>query len=116
MKLSRRRTFGNCWLCCEIWDQLGLDKFWSERIDTTRSPLKYSKVLKLLAVNRLIKPGSEFYIHHHWFDQTAMAALLDCDYEITSKDRLYRCLDRIVPYKDELCKYLTDQWQMMFNL
>lgn len=116
MKLSKPRTFGDCWLGCEIWDQLGLDKFWSERIDTARSPLKYSKVLKLLTINRLIKPGSEFYIHHHWFDQTAMAALLDCDYEVASKDRLYRCLDRIVPYKDELCKYLTEQWQMMFNL
>ena len=116
MKLSKPRTFGDCWLGCEIWNQLGLDEFWAERIDTARSPFKYSKVLKLLTVNRLIKPGSEFYIHHHWFDQTAMAALLDCDYEIASKDRLYRCLDRIVSYKDELCKYLTEQWQMMFNL
>jgi transposase len=116
MKLSKPRTFGDCWLGCEIWNQLGLDEFWAERIDTARSPFKYSKVLKLLTLNRLIKPGSEFYIHHHWFDQTAMAALLDCDYEIASKDRLYRCLDRIVSYKDELCKYLTEQWQMMFNL
>ena len=116
MKLSKPRTFGDCWLGCEIWNQLDLDKFWSERIDTARSPFKYSKVLKLLTINRLIKPSSEFYIHHHWFDQTAMATLLDCDYEVASKDRLYRCLDRIVPYKDELCKYLTEQWQMMFNL
>ena len=116
MKLSRPRTFGDCWLGCEIWDALGLDKFWLERIDTARSLLNYSKVLKLIVVNRLIKPGSEFYIHHHWFDQTAMAALLDCDYEVASKDRLYRCLDRIVQYKDELCKYLKDQWQMMFDL
>lgn len=116
MKLSKPRAFGDCWLGCEIWDQLGLDKFWSERIDSGKSPIEFSKVLKLLSVNRLIKPGSEFYIHHHWFDQTAMASLLDCDYEVASKDRLYRCLDRILPYKDELCKYLTDKWQMMFNL
>ncbi|WP_146684309.1 hypothetical protein [Limihaloglobus sulfuriphilus] len=27
-----------------------------------------------------------------------------------------RCLDRILPYKDELCKYLKDTWQGMFNL
>jgi len=96
MKLSKPRTFGDCWLGCEIWDQLGLDKFWSERIDTTRSPLNYSKVLKLLTVNRLIKPGSEFYIHHHWFDQTAMAALLDCDYEVASKDRRSDCRQVLV--------------------
>ena len=72
MKLEKPRAFGDCWLCCEIWNQLSLDTFWSCRIDTAKSPVAYSKVLKLLAVNRLIKPGSEFYVHHHWFDQTAM--------------------------------------------
>jgi transposase len=116
MKLSKPRTFGDCWLGCELWDQLGLDKFWSDRIDSGKSSVEFSKVLKLLVVNRLIKPGSEFYVHQHWFDQTAMASLLDCDYEVASKDRLYRCLDRIAPYKEELCKYLTAKWQMMFNI
>ena len=116
MKLSKPRAFGDCWLGCEIWDHLGLDTFWSERIDSGKSPVEFSKVLKLMAVNRLIKPGSELYIHQHWFNQTAMASLLDCDYEAASKDRLYRCLDRILAYKDELCKYLTDKWQMMFNI
>ena len=82
MKLSKPRTFGDCWLGCEIWNQLDLDKFWSERIDTARSPFKYSKVNKLLTINRLIKPGYEYYIHQQRFDQTAMATLKDCDYEV----------------------------------
>ena len=34
MKLSKPRAVGDCWLGCEIWDQLGLDTFWSERIDS----------------------------------------------------------------------------------
>jgi len=105
MKLERPRAFGNCWLGCEIWDQLGLDTFFSRRIDTTKSPVAYSKVLKLLAVNRLIKPGSEFYVHHHWFDQTAMDFLLNCDFQVAEKNRLYRCLDRILPYKDLTSTY-----------
>jgi len=116
MKLQKPRAFGDCWLGCEIWDQLGLDTFFSDRIDTAKSPVPYSKVLKLLTVNRLIKPGSEFYIHHHWFDQTAMDFLLDCDFQVAEKNRLYRCLDRILPYKDELCQYLKEKWQMMFKL
>ena len=116
MKLQKPRAFGDCWLGCEIWNQLGLETFWSSRIDTARSPVAYSKVLKLLAVNRLIKPGSEFYVHHHWFDQTAMDVLLDCDFQVAEKNRLYRCLDRILPYKDELCQYLKNQWQSMFKL
>lgn len=116
MKLQKPRAFGDCWLGCEIFDQLGLDTFWSSRIDTSKSPVPYSKVLKLLTVNRLIRPGSEFYVHHHWFDKTAMDFLLDCDFQVAEKNRLYRCLDRILPYKDELCQYLKDKWQMMFNL
>ena len=116
MKLEKPRAFGDCWLGCVIWDQLGLDTFWSSRIDTAQSPVAYSNVLKLLAVNRLIKPGSEFYVHHHWFDQTAMDFLLDCDFQVAEKNRLYRCLDRILPYQEELCQYLQKQWETMFQL
>ena len=29
MKLEKPRAFGDCWLGCEIWDQLGLESFWS---------------------------------------------------------------------------------------
>ncbi len=116
MKLANPRVFGDCWLGCEIWDMLGLDTFWSERIDTRKSPVHYSKVVKLLTVNRLIKPGTEFYVHQHWFSQTAMDVLLDCDFAVAEKNRLYRCLDRILPYKEALCAYLKDTWQMMFNL
>jgi hypothetical protein len=41
-------------------------------MDTAKSPVNYSKDIKLLTVNRLIKPGVEFYIYQHWFSQTAM--------------------------------------------
>lgn len=116
MKLENPRSFGDCWLGCQIWDTLGLDTFWSARIDTAPSPVAYSKVIKLLTVNRLIRPGAEFYVHQHWFTQTAMDVVLDCDFEVAEKNRLYRCLDRIVPYKEELCSYLKDTWQMMFHL
>lgn len=78
--------------------------------------MPFSKVLQLLTINRLIKPGSEFYVHRHWFDQTAMDVLLDCDYLVAEKNRLYRCLDYILPYKDELCKYLKAKWETMFDL
>ena len=54
MKLSKPRAFGDCWLGCEIWDQLGLDTFWSERIDSGKSPVEFSKVLKLMAVSAML--------------------------------------------------------------
>lgn len=116
LQLCRPRMFGNCWLACELWQKLGLNEFWSQRIDDSHSDVSWTKVLRLLVVNRLIRPGSEFYIHRQWFDKTAMDELLNSDYRIASKDRLYRCLDRILVYKDQLCKYLKSRWEDMFGI
>jgi len=116
MQLYRPRSFGDCWLACHLWQKLGLDEFWSDRLDSLRSDISWAKVLKLLVVNRLIHPGSEFYIHRQWFDKTAMDELLGTDYRIASKDRLYRCLDRILEHKEDLCKHLKSKWQDMFGI
>ena len=116
MQLCRPRSFGNCWLACHLWQKLGLDEFWSDHLDSLRSDISWAKVLKLLVVNRLIHPGSEFYIHRQWFDKTAMDELLGTDYRIASKDRLYRCLDRILGHKEDLCKHLKSKWQDMFGI
>jgi hypothetical protein len=116
MQLCRPRTFGNCWLACELWQKLGLDEFWSERLDDWRCYISWSKVIKLLAVSRLIQPGSEFYIHRQGFDKTAMDELLNTDYRIAAKDRLYRCLGRILEHKDDLCRHLKSRWEDMFGI
>jgi len=116
MQLCRPRSFGDCWLGCELWQKLGLDEFWANRLDSCRSDISWAKVLKLLVVNRLIRPGSEFYIHRQWFDKTAMDELLNTDYRIAAKDRLYRCLDRILEHKEDLCKHLKSRWEDMFGI
>jgi hypothetical protein len=116
MQLCRPRSFGNCWLACLLWQELGLDEFWQKRIDDSRGDIPWSKVLKLLTVNCLINPASEFYVHRQWFDKTAMDELLAADYRIASKDRLYRCLDRILDHKDNLCKHLKSRWEDMFGI
>jgi hypothetical protein len=116
MQLCRPRSFGDCWLGCQLWHELGLDEFWQERIDDSRSDISWSKVLKLLAVNCLVEPASEFYVHRQWFDKSAMDELLNTDYRIAAKDRLYRCLDRILEHKEELCIYLKSRWEDMFGI
>ena len=65
MELRRARAFGDCWLGCELWRQLGLEEFWSERLSQKvgREMVDWEKVLRLLVVNRLIDPGSEFRVH-----------------------------------------------------
>lgn len=115
MELHRPRAWGNCWLGCELWRQLGLEEFWSAQLPSNREGVPWEKVLQLLVVNRLIDPGSEFRVHRQWFDQSAMAELLGVDFAAAEKDRLYRCLDRIIDHKQELLRYLRQRWQDLFG-
>lgn len=117
MELRRPRAFGNCWLGCELWRQLGLAQFWRERLSaaTQRETVPWEKVLELLVVNRLIEPGSEFRLHRHWFERSAMADLLEVDFAVAEKDRLYRCLDRLLAHKQELFVFLRQRWQDLFQ-
>ncbi len=59
LELRRPRTYGSCWLACELWRQLGLNKFWQDRLPEGRESVSWEKVLQLLVVNRLLAPGSE---------------------------------------------------------
>ena len=115
LELRRPRPFGNCWLASEIWRQLGLTEFWQRRLPPGRESVSWEKVLRLLVVNRLLEPGSEFRVHRHWFVESAMDALLETDFAVAEKDRLYRCLDRIVPHKQELFVWLRQKWAELFQ-
>jgi hypothetical protein len=115
MRLERPRAFGACWLGCELWRQLKLDQFWESKLPEGREAVPWERVLRLLVVNRLLDPGSEFRVHRLWFDQTAMAELLGTDFTVAEKDRLYRCLDRILEHKQELFQHLRQRWQDLFD-
>jgi transposase len=115
MRLVRPRSFGDCWLGCRLWEELGLNSFWREKLAGDRGGVPWEKVLQLLAVNRLCEPGSEFAVHRSWFLRSAMDELLGVDFAVAEKDRLYRCLDRILPHKDELCRFLVQRWKTLFD-
>src|ERR1700676_1058143 len=115
MKLERARPYGNCWLGCELWRQLQMDRFWTEKLPKGRESVAWVHVLELLVVNRLIDPGSEFRVHRQWFDQSAMDVLLGQDFAVAEKDRLYRCLDRVLEHKQELFVHLQQRWKDLFE-
>ena len=117
MELRHPRAFGNCWLGCQLWQQLGLEQFWQPRLaeKVKRETVDWEKVLRLLVINRLIEPGSEFRLHRQWFDRSAMGELLGEDFVVAEKDRLYRCLDRILKYKQDLFAHLRQRWADLFG-
>ena len=115
LELRRARAFGNCWLACELWRQLSLDGFWQQRLPDGREAVSWEKVLQLLVVNRWIDPGSEWRVHRQWFLSSAMDELLGVDFVVAEKDRLYRCLDRILEHKQELFVWLQQKWADLFH-
>jgi len=115
LELRRPRVFGNCWLACELWHQLGLDEFWRQRLPEAREKVSWEKVLQLLVVNRLLDPGSEFEVHRQWFVDSAMDELLQEDFAVAGKDRLYRYLDRVLEHKRELFVWLKQKWADLFQ-
>ena len=115
MELRRPRLFGSCWLGCELWHQLELDTFWQQKLPNGREAKSWEKVLQLLVVNRLVAPSSEFHVHRQWFLSTAMDELLQVDFAVAEKDRLYRCLDRLLEHKQDLFVWLRKKWSDLFH-
>ena len=115
-ELHRPRQWGACWLFSELWQELGLDAFWRERLGCSREGTDWEHVLQTLCCYRLLDPGSEWRLHRTWFDQSAMADLLGEDFSIAAKDTLYRCHDRILPHKQALFSFLRGRWEDLFGV
>lgn len=115
MELRRARPYGNCWLATEVWNQLGLSEFWRARLPAGREGVPWEKVLQLLVVNRWLEPGSEFRVHRHWYEQSAMDVLLGTDFAAPEKDRRYRGLDRSVEHKTSQFVWLKQKWAELFQ-
>jgi transposase len=115
MTLRHPRQWGGCWLAMELWNQLGLDRFWESRLPESRKGTEWLSVLKTLVAYRLLDPGSEWRLHRDWFTTSAMADLLGEDDSIAAKDTLYRCLDKLCDHKNELFSFLKTRWNELFN-
>ena len=71
---------------------------------------------QLRVVNNLVDPGnSDFRLHRPWFVDSAMDELLETDFAVAAKDRLYRCLDRVLSHKQELIVWLKQKWASLFH-
>ena len=115
MELHRPRQWGACWLACHLYEQLGLDEFWAERLLDSREGSCWQHILQTLVCYRLIDPGSEWRLHRQWFEQSAMGDLLDEDYSLVEKNALYRYLDKVLKHKEELFGHLRQRWQDLFG-
>jgi len=115
LSLHRPRQWGGCWLACQLWEQLGLDRFWAERLAPSRKGTRWDWVLQILVAYRLLDPGSEWRLYRHWFEHGAMADLLGADQELAEIHKLYECHERLLDHKRDLFTHLTGRWKDLFN-
>ena len=116
LRLERPRQWGACWLSMKLWQQLGLDAFWAARLAPTRKGTRFDQVLFVLVAYRLISPGSEWRLHRHWFEHSALADLLGADSALAEIHTLYACHDRLLEHKSALFDHLVGRWRDLFNV
>lgn len=115
LRLERPRQWGACWLACHLWEQLGLSSFWHQKLSAGRQGTAWDRVVQTLVVYRLVDPGSEWRLHRHWFDHSALPDLLGTDFAVAQIHRLYECHDKLVAHKTALFDHLTERWKTLFN-
>jgi Transposase DDE domain len=115
VRLERTRQFGSCWLGLQLWKRLELDRFFEATIDEHAADVPWSRVAAVLAINRLGAPGSELAIEQRWYPSTALDDLLGITEGKRNDTRLYRCLDRILPYKTKLERHLKQRYGELFG-
>ena len=115
VELRRPRQWGACWLACKLYEQLGLDKFFAERLPPSRKGTRWDLIVQALCCYRLMEPGSEWRLHRYWYEKGAMADLLGAGFELAEIHKLYECLDRLMEHKGALFDHLTQRWKDLFN-
>jgi transposase len=115
LRLERPRQWGACWLALRLWQSLGLDEFWGERLTASRKGTRFDQVLLVLVVYRLLSPGSEWRLHRHWFERSALGDLLGADAALADIHTLYACHDRLLEHKEAVFDHLVSRWRDLFN-
>lgn len=116
IELRRPRQWGACWLACTLYQQLGLDEFWSKNLPPSRKGTRWDLIVQALCCYRLIDPGSEWRLNRYWYDTSALPDLLGTGFELVEIHKLYECLDRLTEYKRAFFDHLTKRWRDLFNV
>jgi len=62
-----------------------------------------------------LSPGSEWRLHRHWFERSALGDLLGADAALADIHTLYACHDRLLEHKQAVFDHLVGRWRDLFN-
>lgn len=115
VSVERLRHFGDVYLGLLLWNRLGLADFCRENIPTGREEIPWSIMTAVLVLARFCAPSSELQIAESWYEKSALDDLLGVPVDKLNDDRLYRALDALLPYKDDLCRHLQKRYGELFG-
>lgn len=115
VRLERGRRFGDCFLGLDLWKRLELDQLLEKLLDGQSADVPWSRVAAVLAINRLVQPGSELAVEERWYPATALDDLLAIEAGKINDSRLYRCLDRLLPHKRTIEEHLKQRYGELFG-
>jgi transposase len=116
LHLERGRHFGDVWLGLRLWQALQFDTLLEQWLPQGREEVPWAKMAAVLVLARFCEPSSELHIAEDWFRRTALGDLLGVADDKVNDDRLYRALDRLLPYKPLLEIHLQKRLGRLFGL
>lgn len=116
VRVECARQFGGVWLGYELLQRLELIPFLTEQLAIGREDIPWATMAIVLVLGRWCDPSSELHLAEQSYESMALADLLGVPAEKVNHDRLYRTLDRLLPHKDALEKYLKQRLGELFQI
>ena len=114
--IERKRAFGGPWIGLELCRQVGLVDFLEQTLPVGREEIPWPVMAQILILARLCEPSSELQIAERCYEASALSDLLGVPANKVNEDRLYRCLDQLLPQKEELERHLKNRLGELFDL
>lgn len=114
VRLENLRDFGDVWLALGLWRLLELDVLLDKVLPEGREEVPWAQVAAILAAARFCRPQSELAIERTWYRDTALEDLLGVPWDKVNTDRLYACMDLLLPQKSTLEKHLKERVGELF--
>jgi len=105
------RELGPQYVGIQMWERLELDGI----LESCGLPERVCKRIKLMAVNALCEYKSE-HAMPGWAERTAIGDLIGLNGRPVSESALYRALDALLPYREQIEDALAEREKDLFRL
>lgn len=116
VRVERVRDFGDIWLALELIKRLGLYDFFHQVMPQGREKIPWAKLVCILIIARFCHPKSELYLAEHYYGHTALPDLTGVPDDKIYDNRLYRTLDKLLPFKQALESHLKERFGLLFQI